>query len=921
MSDFDKTKSQLISELEEMRKRNAYIDAQKLYQSTEEQTPPGSPDLEKTLLQEIPAAIIVHGSHGEILSCNKKAQEMLGVTKKEMVGRNVVDPGWEYLNNNGYVLPSENFPVNQVLASKKTVEDFTIGLRRPNQSDIQWVYVNANPVLDNAGEVSQVIVTFVDITEVKKAEEAFRRTRFSVDQSIDSIYWLDAEGNILDVNDAATSNLGYTKEEFLSMKVHDLGDEFLPDVWKSHWKLIKEKKHLLFEATQIRKNGTAVPVETNSNFVVFDGEELVYAFTRDITDRKRAEEALKESEKKIKSIIEHSSEMFYIHDTNNILTYVSPQSIRIFGYTPEEMKINWTQLITDNPLNEAGILHTQNALKTGKKQPLYQLEIQCKDGSIAWIEIDESPLKDEQGNVVGIVGAVQNITERKHSEEALRDSEKQFRTLFETSRDALGFASPEGIIIDVNQSWLDQYGYSYNEVIGSDVRIIYLNPDDRKLFSKKLEKNEYVKDYEIKLLTKGNRAIDCLVTANVCRDDNGNVRYYQTITRDITERKRLEEQLQIRERMDSLATLVGGIAHDFNNLLMGIMGNIDLLRMDADILNHDHADYVEEAFQSCQRAAKLIKKIQTLSKGSISKPTSVDIYHVAKDVFSIMERTTDKLIEKKIDFGPGKYFVLGDYDQLHQVLLNLGTNAVHAIEKKGVQSNDCITITAKKHDIIKRDRTGLSGGVYIHIFFKDTGTGMSGRVKRSAFDPLFTTKDRGPQKGQGLGLAMAYNIITRYHQGAIDIETSTGKGTILHIYLPEAEKKAAQKFKKAEYVPGGNETILIVEDEAAISKMAEEALKKVGYSILTAFDGKEGLDVYNEYRETIGLVVLDLTMPTMSGKMFLERILEINPEVKVVISSGHSEEVLQKYTEAKGYVTKPYMLKDLVRMVRTVLDM
>ena len=404
-------------------------------------------------------------------------------------------------------------------------------------------------------------------------------------------------------------------------------------------------------------------------------------------------------------------------------------------------------------------------------------------------------------------------------------------------------------------------------------------------------------------------------------DEQGNIAGIIAFVVDITERKHMEEQLLIRERMDSLGTLAGGIAHDFNNLLAGIMGNIDMLRMEAETFTIDQKELLEEAFRSSLRAAKLIREIQSLSRGAVSEITSVDMYDVAKDVFTILNRTTDRLIEKKIEILPGKFIVTGRADQLHQVLLNLGTNAIHAIEEKGALHGDYIRISAREHEIIRGDKAGIPEGKYIHILFEDTGSGMSDEVKRRAFDPLFTTRGRSTQKGQGLGLAMVYNIITRYHDGFIDIETSEGEGTIVHIYLPKAEGVVTTETKEKISVAGGNETILVVEDEESVMKLVKTSLGKYGYSILTAANGQEGLDVYNDNRDSVDLVLLDLTMPIMSGEMFLERILEINPDIKVVLSSGHGEEEMQKYTEAKGYVTKPYTLNDLARIVRTVLDM
>jgi len=198
---------------------------------------------------------------------------------------------------------------------------------------------------------------------------------------------------------------------------------------------------------------------------------------------------------------------------------------------------------------------------------------------------------------------------------------------------------------------------------------------------------------------------------------------------------------------------------------------------------------------------------------------------------------------------------------------------------------------------------------------------MSDEVKRRAFDPLFTTRGRGTQKGQGLGLAMVYNIITRYHNGFIDIETTEEKGTISHVYLPKAETDVSTLPKDVPKVEEGTETVLVIEDEESIRKMTVKCLKTHGYKLLTVADELEGLGVYTANRDIVDLVLVDLTMPVMSGEKFLESIMEINPDVKVVITSGHGEEEMQKYTYAKDYIPKPYSITELARTVRSVLDM
>ena len=408
------------------------------------------------------------------------------------------------------------------------------------------------------------------------------------------------------------------------------------------------------------------------------------------------------------------------------------------------------------------------------------------------------------------------------------------------------------------------------------------------------------------------------------RESNGNITGIVGISRDITEKKHLEEQLQIRQRMDSIGTLGAGIAHDFNNLLAGIMGYLDiLLNINNKGLSETQKEYISNALKSCHRAADLVKQFQSLSKGTVSSKTSVDLYEASIEVFSLLEKTTDKLILKEADLEPGEFYVTADPSELNQVLLNLGTNAVKAIEEKGIKPGDHIRIRAREYTITGKDKTGLVESKYIHIFFEDTGIGMTDDVKRQAFDPLFTTRGKSSQKGQGLGLAMVFNIITRRHDGYIDIESAEGEGTTIHIYLPKAQSRQQIKDREVKRVAGGNETILIIEDEETVLNLAKEVLGNYGYNILTAFDGRQGLDIYAKHKDSIDLVLLDLMMPEMSGRMVFKEMLQINPAVKVIISSGQSEEDTSQgiFSKAKASVSKPYKVSELAQTVRTVLDL
>ncbi len=288
----------------------------------------------------------------------------------------------------------------------------------------------------------------------------------------------------------------------------------------------------------------------------------------------------------------------------------------------------------------------------------------------------------------------------------------------------------------------------------------------------------------------------------------------------------------------------------------------------------------------------------------------------------MLRNTTDKLIEKKIEFKKGKFIITANPGELNQVLLNLGTNAAYAIELRGVKPGDYIRIKAKDYIAGIGDKTGLPEGNYVHIRFEDNGAGMSDEVIRKAFDPLFTTKGLSSQKGQGLGLAMVYNIITRIYNGHIYIESRESKGTTLHMYLQRAVPDQEVKDEKFPEIKGGSETIMVAEDEELIYDYINTILVKCGYNVIIADDGKKAIDLYKKNIDKIRAVLLDLTMPGMSGKMVYEKMLKIDPEIKVIIISGHDDEYTHAgiLKQAQGNIKKPFKMEVLAETVREVLD-
>ncbi|MBU1341724.1 MAG: response regulator [Proteobacteria bacterium] len=382
----------------------------------------------------------------------------------------------------------------------------------------------------------------------------------------------------------------------------------------------------------------------------------------------------------------------------------------------------------------------------------------------------------------------------------------------------------------------------------------------------------------------------------------------------------VEKQLRQRQRMDSLGTLAQGVAHDFNNILSGIMAYLNILSLTADNFSPSQKTYVQNISNAVKRGAATIKQFQQLSGKTISAKANIDVYTVAREVFHLLEKTTDKMIEKKLDIEKGQIFICADINEIHQVFMNLGTNAIHAIEEKGVQKGDYIRLSAKPSPVNRSKLKHLSQGEFYHLCFEDTGCGMPEHVVKKAFDPLFTTKNGSKNSGQGLGLAMVHDIVTKRHDSHIEVVSKLGKGTVFHLFLPKADDACGMPDSTLT-VQGGTETILVVDDDVSVRESIKTALEDFGYQVITGCDGEEGLALFKENQKTIHAVLLDMIMPKMSGKDVLRQMLKIDPDVKVIISSGHMKE---QYNDpiiqfAKNYLNKPFEIDELESTLRQVL--
>ncbi len=531
--------------------------------------------------------------------------------------------------------------------------------------------------------------------------------------------------------------------------------------------------------------------------------------------------------------------------------------------------------------------------------------------------------KKADGSVMDTLSMVQNLTEQEKAREeieavgeALRESEQRYRTLFEDSRDAIYISTREGEFIDVNQSALDLFGYIKEEMVGLDVHKIYVNPEDRMRFQQKIEDRGFVRDYRAKFCKKDGTEMHCLLSSTVWRANDGSILGYQGIIRDMTKAKRLEAQLLRARKMEAVGTLAGGIAHDFNNLLMGIQGHTSLMLLHVDP-DHPHFERLKGIEDIVQKGANLTKQLLGFARGGRYEVKPTDLNELIKQS-SEMFAQTQKNITINRKYQKDIWRVEVDQGQIEQVLLNIYLNARQAMPDGGYIYIETSNVELDK---IYSKAFGVKPGNYVWISVSDTGIGIDDATRQRIFEPFFTTKEMS--RGTGLGLASAYGII-KNHGGIINVYGKKGAGTTLNIYLPASEKELSITKKKfSDEILKGTETILLVDDEDMIIDVGGDMLRAIGYKVLVAGSGKEAVDAYRKLKDNIDLVIVDMIMPHMDGGKVYDRMKEINPDVRVILSSGYSVESQAKEILKRGcnaFIQKPFNMKKLSGKIRKILD-
>ena len=648
-----------------------------------------------------------------------------------------------------------------------------------------------------------------------------------------------------------------------------------------------------------------------------DGQEC-RAVMLEITERKHAEELLHHEQTLMATLMENIPDGVYFKDTASRFLRVNSAQSRKFGLSDPAQIVGKSDadFFSGEHARQA-LADEQEIIRTGR--PLLNVEEKetWPDGTVGWVLTTKLPLRDAAGRIIGTCGISRDITERKRAEAALI----RLAAIVESSDDAIVGKDLNGIITNWNKGAEKIYGHMAREVVGTSImRLIPADRHDEEgQIMEKIKRGESMKPFETLRQTKDGRLIDVSVTVSPIRDATDKIIGVSNVARDITERRKLEAQLRQSQKMEAVGQLAGGVAHDFNNILAVIQMQSGLLKAGGN-LSPAQLDSTDGIGAATQRAAMLTRQLLRFSRKENSQLRDLDLNRSINEMLKMLRRILGEDIQLQFKFDVQSLFVHADAGMIDQVLMNLAVNARDAMPKGG---QFIIETSAVDFDKSVRAQSGRAGsGSLVCLSVSDTGCGIPPEVLPRIFEPFFTTKEAG--KGTGLGLATVFGIVEQ-HQGWINVHSEVGHGTTFHIYLPQLTKISRQKPEQptSSVMCGGNETILLVEDDVSLRASTRKILSQLGYRVLEAVNGVEALEVWKQNRDGIHLMLADLLLPGgMTGKDLGERLLKENPKLKVIYASGHSIEIAGKgfpLEEGVNFLTKPFQAQKLAQTVRACL--
>lgn len=772
---------------------------------------------------------------------------------------------------------------------------------------------------------------------LKASEEKYREL---VENANSIILRMDAEGRVTFFNRFAERFFGFLENEIVGR--HIVGT-IVPPAESSGRDLAvlleqvvqNPEAYANNENENMRRNGERVWIAWTNKPILDENGRIaeVLCVGNDITDRKHARQMLQESE----ALLAESQEIAHLGSWSldvgtGRLTW-SDEVYRIFGFEPQEFPATYEDFLDSVHPDDRQAVDAAYSTSIRRGQSSYEIEhriVRKRTGEVRHVQEKCIHVRDGSGKIVRSVGMVQDITERKHAEEALRASEENYRNLFENAPLGVFRTNSGGKVLSANSAMARILGLNSPQEALEHYRSLsdqlYVHAERRDEFIRLLRENGHVENFEYEARTADGRHIWLNMNARMesHREDGSLV--IEGFTTDITERKRAEEereslqaQLNQAQKMESVGRLAGGVAHDFNNMLGVIIGHTELAMNGTDSAQPAYSD-LQQILRASHRSANLVRQLLAFARKQTVSPRVLQINETVESMLKMVRRLIGEDIELLWKPCLNDWPVKVDPTQIDQILANLCVNARDAIAGVG-------KVTIESHNVsfdeaYCRANPEASPGEYVVLAVSDDGCGMESEVLDRLFEPFFTTKEAG--KGTGLGLATVYGIV-KQNNGFIDVQSEPGRGTSFRIYLPRVSAPAAGEEPSQEQKknPTGMERILLVEDEQSILQLTQRILEHHGYRVMAAPSPMEALDLAERHAGRIDLLITDVIMPEMNGRELMERISAVKPGFKCIFMSGYTGDILAKHSIVdKGvhFLQKPFSVKSLTEKVRQVLD-
>ncbi|MCX5828367.1 MAG: PAS domain S-box protein [Deltaproteobacteria bacterium] len=852
---------------------------------------------------------------GRYVDVNEAFAKTMGLTRGEIIGNTSIGIG--------YITAEQRSVFLSELNEKGYVENLELQVRTKD-GEVRYGLFNSTRISIANEDYFLTMVT--DITDKKHLEESLRESenkyRTIVENTNDAIYINDFEGNILDVNDNACRMVGYERDELVGANLVKIDEDWRSPVNVDLDVLLADDRNV-FERENIRKDGSVIPVEVSVKVVSREGKGIVNAFVRNISKRKRVEEALRERKERLKKLADNLPGVvyqFYIRKNGDMgLYYVSERSQEILGVdnNPDDFFAHASACVPVEDKSRLLESIQQAALTVSKWE--YEGRFITPIGEERYIHGVSIP--EQRPDEVVFNGMLLDITEQKRAEDALEESRKRYQDLIESINESVWEIDATGRFTYISPSIEKLIGYEQREIVGRLPYEFAWAKDMEKLkegFYDSFDTHYSFDSVAGIIVHKRGVHVAVEVSGNPFYVKEGLFGGYRGIMRDISEIKRLQEEMIKSQKLESIGTLAGGVAHDFNNLLMGILGYIGLAK-----LNAQQEMVVErslsKAEESCMRAKELAQRLLTFSRGGDPLMKPIDIRDAVRESVKLVLSGSN--IQCRYYLAKHLHPVRADEAQIRQAIGNIIINAVEASPAGG-------SISVKGENVHYRRKAEKP---FIKLTISDRGKGISKESLRSIFDPYFTTKDMGSLKGTGLGLSISYSIIKK-HGGDITVQSEVGKGTSVSIYLPAYGDITQVKgtVKEESPISGRPEAsvkrILVMDDEALIRSFMEDTMSFLGYDVTTCDEGSKAVEMYREAMASrpYDLVVLDLTVRGgMGGQDTIQRLLDVDPAVTAIICSGYTDDPVISHCGAYGFKeawVKPVSIDQIKTTLKTILN-